>query len=177
MKTDLPSRSACTAPLARTVATPDRLREQGHLAEAVAAAEHVERHLLAVVALLDDARGACREHVERVGLVALADDHGAERERDELEALGDERPNLVGKQRERGELADRAPRASTISGTVMPDHPVAQLALDGAGGEDSSRAAPELRIVRARLGLAAELQQHVPVRRARSGRPAHPGSR
>ena len=44
----------------------------------------------------------------------------------------------------------------------MPEHPVAQLPLDGTGDEDSSRAAPELRIVRARLGLRAELRRRVP---------------
>ena len=93
---------------------PDRLREQSHLAEAVAAAEHVERHLLTVIALLDDARGAGREHVERIRLVPLADDHGAERKRDELEALGDQRPHIVGEQGERGELADQLARVDDL---------------------------------------------------------------
>ena len=87
----------------------NRLCEQGHLAEAVAAAEDVEWHLLAVISLLDDARGARCEHVEGIGLVAFADDHGAERERDRLEALGDKRANLLRQVRERRELADELP--------------------------------------------------------------------
>ena len=80
---------------------PDRLRKQRHLAEAVSTVEHVERHLLAVVSLLDDARGPGCEHVEGIGLVALADDHGAERERDRLEALCDQRANLLREERKR----------------------------------------------------------------------------
>ena len=44
----------------------------------------------------------------------------------------------------------------------MPDHPVAQLAVDGPRGEHSRRAASQLGVVRARLGLRPELQQQVP---------------
>ena len=58
VKTELPRRSACTGPLARTVATRIVSPSSSHLAEAVAPPEHVERHLFAVLPLLDDARRA-----------------------------------------------------------------------------------------------------------------------
>src|SRR3954470_8080860 len=50
---------------------------------------------------------------------------------------------------------------STVSGTLMPHHPVAQLALDGACREDCRRASQELGVGGARRRLGAELQQQL----------------
>ena len=85
-----------------------RVGEQAHLAEAVAAAEQVERHLLAVLGPLEDAGRPGDDDVERVGRIALADDHLAEVVGDGLERLADDTPHVLRHGPERGQLVEDA---------------------------------------------------------------------
>src|SRR5438093_5345458 len=69
---------------------PGRLLEQSHLAEAVARLEDVERDLVASRSRLEDAGGAREDDVERVCVLAFADDRSPEAVRYRLEAVDDE---------------------------------------------------------------------------------------
>ena len=69
--------------------------QQADLAEVVALAENMKRHLVAAVAVLDDTGRAGGDDVERVRHITLGEDDAAERVRDRLEGLNDDRAHVV----------------------------------------------------------------------------------
>ena len=115
-------RSACTAPLARTVAArcvPSISSTKPKLSPVPSVSSGTSSPLSRA---LHRAGGAGDDHVEGVRLVALAHDHLAERVRDRLEARDHERAHLGGHELEDRDVRQDAVEAARRHDCSIPRH-------------------------------------------------------